>query len=70
MTHVSDYTLTSSDAAAQLGVSDETIRRWCDGGRVRYLRLPSGHRRFRQDDLDDLLTVVEPTAIPAVDDET
>lgn len=61
VTQASDYTLTSSDAAVMLGVSDETIRRWCDDGRVRYLRLPSGHRRFRPEDLDDLLTVVEPT---------
>lgn len=59
---MSNYPLTSTDAAKLLGVSDETIRRWADEGKVRYLRLPSGHRRFAEADLEHLKpTVVEPT---------
>jgi excisionase family DNA binding protein len=43
-----------------IGVSDETLRRWVDQGKVRYIRLPSGRLRFRQADLEALLVVNEP----------
>jgi molybdopterin-binding protein len=32
-----------ADAAALLGVSDDTIRRWADGGRFKTARTPDGH---------------------------
>jgi len=44
-----------------LTISDETLRRWADKGQLRHLRLPSGQIRFRPEDLDELLTPVEPT---------
>lgn len=53
--------LTTGAAAAVLGVSDETLRRWVDQGKVRYVRLPSGRLRFRQADIEALLVPVEPT---------
>lgn len=40
------------DAAARLGVSVETMRRWADNGQIPVITLPSGHRRFRLADLD------------------
>jgi diguanylate cyclase (GGDEF)-like protein/excisionase family DNA binding protein len=40
-----------SEAAAELGVSLNTLRRWCDSGEVACYRSPGGHRRFRRSDL-------------------
>ena len=37
---------TSSQAAAYLGVSLATIRRWTDAGHVSCYRTPGGQRRF------------------------
>lgn len=52
--------LATGAAAAVLGVSDETLRRWADQGKVRHIRLPSGRLRFRRDDLEAMLQVIEP----------
>lgn len=57
--------LTTSAAAAVLGVSDETVRRWADERKIRHVRLPSGHLRFRRPDLDAVLAPVEPDATEA-----
>lgn len=43
--------LTLGAAAAQLGVSESTIRRWADAGEVRSFRTRGGHRRIAADDL-------------------
>lgn len=61
VTKASDFALSAADAGELLGVTGETIRRWAEDGKIRHLLLPSGQRRFRPEDLDDLLTVVEPT---------
>ncbi|MBA2755679.1 MAG: MerR family transcriptional regulator [Chloroflexia bacterium] len=41
-------------AATRLGVSDATLRSYADKGLVSVVRLPSGHRRFRVDDIERL----------------
>jgi excisionase family DNA binding protein len=41
-------------AARQLGVHENTLRRWERAGLVRAVRLPSGTRRFRAEDIDRL----------------
>ena len=38
--------LSISEAASQLGVSTNTLRRWADRGLIKVVRLPSGYRRF------------------------
>jgi excisionase family DNA binding protein len=38
-------------AAQQLGVHENTLRRWEQSGLLRAVRLPSGVRRFRADDI-------------------
>lgn len=43
------------DAAIQLGVSVDTLRRWAEEGIVAAYRSPSGHIRFRQRDLQSLM---------------
>lgn len=47
--------LTTSQAAALLGVSAATIVNYADKGLIRSFKLPSGHRRFRRADLEAFL---------------
>ena len=51
--------LSAKDAAAKLGVSVETIRRWAKDQKISHVVLPSGHRRYRVADLD---AVLDPTS--------
>lgn len=44
-------TLTSKQAARLLGVSEASVKRWADGGRLPALKTAGGHRRFRPEDL-------------------
>ncbi|MFO0663953.1 MAG: helix-turn-helix domain-containing protein [Polyangiaceae bacterium] len=45
-THHPTKPLTSRQAAASLGVSESSVKRWCDGGVLRTVRTPGGHRRI------------------------
>ena len=47
--------LTTAAAAAHLGVSASTLRRWAQDGRVRHILMPSGRMRFDPADLDAYL---------------
>ncbi|MTD45700.1 excisionase family DNA-binding protein [Conexibacter sp. W3-3-2] len=47
--------LTTSQAAAHLGVSLSTVRRWSDLGHLRGYRTPGGQRRFSVEQLDDFV---------------
>ena len=47
--------LTIGEAAARVGVSVDTLRRYATDGKVAYLRTPGGQRRFRPDDIDQLM---------------
>jgi excisionase family DNA binding protein len=38
--------LTVTEAAKELGVSPNTLRKWADTGVIATIRLPSGYRRF------------------------
>jgi diguanylate cyclase (GGDEF)-like protein/excisionase family DNA binding protein len=44
--------MTLADAAATLGVSTATVRRWADAGRIRAVRTAGGHRRVRRSDVE------------------
>jgi len=61
---------TSSQAAAYLGVSLATIRRWTDARHISCYRTPGGQRRFTRDQLDAFITSMHrdgpttPTAAP------
>ena len=39
-------------AARALGVHENTLRRWAERGLISAVRLPSGVRRFRAEDID------------------
>jgi excisionase family DNA binding protein len=43
--------MTVRAAARGLGVHENTIRRWEEKGLIRAVRLPSGVRRFRSEDV-------------------
>jgi len=47
--------LTVSEAARRLGVHPKTVRTYADMGALPFMRLPGGHRRFREEDLDEFL---------------
>ncbi len=47
--------LTVSQAAVELGVSENTIRRWSDAGHLRHYRTPGGQRRFSQKAIDQFM---------------
>ena len=47
--------LTTTAAAARLGVSASTLRRWAQDGRVRHVLMPGGRMRFDPADLDAYL---------------
>jgi molybdopterin-binding protein len=53
-----------SEAAALLGVSPDTLRRWVDAGRLPAERDSSGHRRVRGSDLAALSKTIAPEAAP------
>jgi excisionase family DNA binding protein len=38
--------LTPSEVAAILHVDPKTVTRWAQGGKIRYIRTPGGHRRY------------------------
>lgn len=42
------------EAARLLGVHENTVRRWEERGLLRAVRLPSGVRRFRPEDVEAL----------------
>jgi excisionase family DNA binding protein len=46
--------LTLGQACRQLGVSEPTLRKWTDEGRVDVFVTPGGHRRYRQSTITDL----------------
>jgi excisionase family DNA binding protein len=53
-----DEMLGPKEAAAVLGISTDTLTRWGDQGRIRYIRLPTGRRKYHREDVERLLTVV------------
>ena len=57
--------LTVSEAAARLGVSAASLRKWSDQGLVPVYRTPGGQRRYEARDLDEFLASMrEPTYRP------
>ncbi|MEE6295161.1 helix-turn-helix domain-containing protein [Georgenia wangjunii] len=51
-----DEWLPIGDAAALVGLSAVTLRRYEAAGRIAATRTPAGHRRFRRSDVEALLT--------------
>ena len=47
--------LTVGQAAAYVGVSPASLRKWANDGRVPAYRTPGGQRRFSLEDLDEFV---------------
>lgn len=54
-----DHLLPISAAAALIGVSTDTLRRWEKKGRITSVRTPTNHRRFKR---TEVLALLEATA--------
>lgn len=55
--HDVDKLISVGEAAARVGVSVDTIKRWEKAGKLAQAqRTPTGHRRFRRADIERLLT--------------
>lgn len=46
--------VSTRDAAARLGVSESSIKRWCDQGKLELVKTAGGHRRLRLDSVQRL----------------
>jgi excisionase family DNA binding protein len=53
-----DYPLSPRQAAAVVGVHEDTLKKWASEGRVAAWRSPGGWWRFRRADLEALLAPV------------
>lgn len=54
-TTATDDLLWPGEAAAMLGVNRQTLQRWAREGRVPVVVSPGGRRRYRRDDLAQML---------------
>jgi excisionase family DNA binding protein len=48
---MADHWLTLNEAAEQLGIHPDTLRRWADGGKIAVFKTPGGHRRFSESEI-------------------
>lgn len=51
----SERLLTPGEVAALFRVDPKTVTRWAASGRIRSIRTPGGHRRFREAEVNRLL---------------
>jgi len=54
-----DDLLTAGQAARQLQVSIDTVRRGGEAGKIPMLRTPTGNRRFRRSDVEAVLIPID-----------
>jgi excisionase family DNA binding protein len=47
--------LAGSEVRAMLGVSKRTLYNWCRKGKLKYIRLPSGHKRYFRSEIEAIL---------------
>lgn len=47
--------MTPAEACALLRISERTLWRYQEDGHISAVRLPSGHRRFRREDVERLV---------------
>ena len=51
-----DEYLAIGSAAALIGVSPDTLRRWEHAGRIKAVRTPTNQRRFKRSEVEALLS--------------
>ncbi|MPV36854.1 BldC family transcriptional regulator [Georgenia subflava] len=52
---VPEQLLTPSEVAARFRVDPKTVTRWANAGKLSSIRTLGGHRRFRREEVDELL---------------
>ena len=57
--------MTVAEVAEKFRDTDETIHRWCRKGRLPYVPLPSGLKRFRRDDIEAIRQGLSPDPVRA-----
>lgn len=50
--------LTPGEVAEMFRVDPKTVTRWATAGRIGSIRTPGGHRRFRESEVNALLTTL------------
>ncbi|WP_127784050.1 BldC family transcriptional regulator [Rhodococcus sp. X156] len=60
----SERLLTPGEVATMFRVDPKTVTRWASAGRLGSIRTPGGHRRFRESEVQALITALttEPTS--------
>jgi excisionase family DNA binding protein len=53
----SEPSLSTREVARLIRVSEATVKRWADDGVIACVKSPGGHRRYRQKDVQDFLSV-------------
>ena len=56
--------MTPAEVAALFRVDPKTVTRWADAGKLTAVRTLGGHRRYRQDEVQNLL-VASSISLPA-----
>lgn len=56
MTAPKQELLTPKQVAQRFGVTDRTITRWADQGKLHSIRTAGNHRRFFESDIDAIIT--------------
>jgi len=57
--------MTPAEVATLFRVDPKTVTRWADAGKLTAIRTLGGHRRFRQDEVQNLLvasSIAQPTS--------
>lgn len=52
----SEKLLTPGEVAALFRVDPKTVTRWAAAGRITSIRTPGGHRRFRESEINRMLS--------------
>ena len=60
----SQVLMTPAEVAALFRVDPKTVTRWADAGKLTAVRTLGGHRRYRQDEVQNLL-VTSSISLPA-----
>ena len=61
--------LTPAEVAAMFRVDPKTVTRWAKAGKLSSIRTLGGHRRYRESEVQALLTGQIPTPRASLDDE-
>jgi len=47
--------LSSKEVRNMLGISKATLYNWCKEGKLNYVRLPSGHKRYFRHEIENIM---------------